>query len=113
MRRITSQIEGQIIEDWFQGRARDDIARRRHASGDTVSRVVNSFPLCMQELRDLSTELRKNHGSSTDPLKGAKLLSKLAVLGVELDEVPSFIKSVNKFCAGTQYVPKDVVQASM
>jgi len=113
MRRINSQTENRIVELWFKGIPRDAIARRVAVSGSTVSGVVNRLPESLRELRALSVELRKSNASLPEAIKGAKLLSKLASLGVDPDQIQSFIHATNKLCRRAEYQPNQVVQSAM
>jgi len=113
MRGITFQTEERIIELWFKGLPRDTIARRTGVSGSTVSKVIGELPECLRELRDLSRELRKIGLSPSEALKGTKLRSKLADLGVEPDQLQDFLKVVGKLSRKAEYQPKQVVQAAM
>jgi len=113
MRRITFQTEERIIELWFKGLPRDTIARRTGVSGSTVSKIISYLPECLRELRDLSRELRKIGISPSEALKGTKLHSKLADLGVEPDQLKDFLKATGKLSRKAEYQPKQVVQAAM
>jgi len=113
MIRISSQTENRIIELWFKGFPRDTIARRVAVSGSTVSKVISQLPECLRELRALSVELRKSGKSLPEALKGAKLLSKLNDLSVELDQVESYVRVTRKISRKEGYEPKQVVQATM
>jgi len=113
MHEIYYQTEKRIIELWFKGLPRDVIARRVNVSGSTVSKVIGQLPECLRELRNLSVELRKSNGSPSEALKGAKLLSKLSNLDVELDQLPDFIKTVRKLSRKAEYQPKQVIKAAM
>lgn len=113
MRRISSQTERRIIELWIKGIPRDTIARRTAVSGSTVSKVISQLPECLGELRKLSVELRKINSSPSEALKGAKLLSELADLRVELDQLADFIKAVKKLSRKAEYQPKQLVESAM
>ena len=113
MRRIYSQDEKRIIELWFEGVSRDEIAKRVHKSGSTVSSVTASLPPCLQPLRDLSVELTKCKISAFEASKGAKLLSKLGEPGIDLAQVPRFIQTVNKLSERSDYEPKQIVTAAI
>jgi len=113
MHGVSSQTEKRIIELWFKGFPRDAIARRVGVSGSTVSKVIGQLPECLRELRNLSVELRKSNGSPSEALKGAKLLSKLSDLGVELDQLADSVKAVRKLSKKAKYPPKQVIQGAM
>jgi chromosome segregation ATPase len=113
MRRIYSETEKKVIELWFLGAPRDGIARKLHISGSTVSSITRSLPECLQQLRDLSVEIRKNRSSASEALKGAKLFSKLAQLGTGLGQGPGFILSVRKLSRKAEYEPDKVMHEAM
>lgn len=113
MHRISSQTEAEIIELWFKAYPRDRIARTAHVSGSTVSNLIASLPQCLDELRRLSVELRKTNSSPAKALKGAKLSSKLGDLGVDLDQLETFLRTTKKLSKDTEYKPEKVVKAAM
>ena len=113
MRTIYSGDEKRIIELWFEGVSRDEIAKRVHKSGSTVSSVTASLPPSLPPLRDLSMELAKCKISAFEASKGARMLSKLGELGIDLAQVPRFIQTVNKLSERSDYEPKQIVAAAI
>lgn len=113
MRRLSSDLERRIIELWFKGFSRDEIARTVGVAVGTVSNVIGTFPDCLNELRDLSVLLHKINALPSEALKGADLLAKLNQLGVKLTQVETFIETLEKQSEVAGYQPAQVIQAAL
>ena len=83
MRRLSSDLERIIIELWFKGFNRDQIAKTSGVSEGSVLNKIATLPDCLAELRDLSVLLRKLNALPAEALKGAILLDRISQLGVE------------------------------
>lgn len=113
LNRISSEVEARIIEMWFQGFTRDEISRALKVGGGTVSAVVNSLPVCLKPLRDLSRTLRKLNLLPNDALKGVNLLQLLTERGVTPEQIPISLEAIRKTSIEAGYEPENVIQASI
>ena len=113
MKRISSEVEAKIIEMWFQGAPRDEIARALMVAQGTVSTVIGSLPSCLEPLRDLSKTLRKLGIPPNAALEGANLLGLLAEYGVNPEQIRTFLGTVRKTSTEAGVQPREAVQASI
>jgi hypothetical protein len=113
LNRISSEVEARIIEMWFQGFTRDEISRALKVGGGTVSAVVNSLPVCLKLLRDLSRTLRKLNLLPNDALKGVNLLQLLTERGVTPEQIPISLEAIRKASIEAGYEPEKLIQASI
>ena len=111
MNRISSYEEGKILEAWFEGVSRDEIAARVNVSGSTVSSVVSSLPTCLTPLRDLSKVLRRLNIGPVDALDGLAVREALSKLKVTVEQIPDFINGYKKIASSSDTEPHELVQA--
>jgi cation transport regulator ChaC len=113
MNRISPDTENRITSLWFQGYLRDTIAQITGVSGSTVSEVIARLPQELTGLRKLAVGLKKYGLSVSEAGNGAKLLGKLAELGVDFSDLQDFLEAAEKMCRGSDYEPRHAVQAAM
>ena len=89
MHRISSETEARIIQLWFEGNSRDEVARKLAVGAGTVSAVLSSLPPCLEVLRNLSRTLRKLGREPNEALEGAEILRLLDAKGISREQVPT------------------------
>lgn len=113
LNRVSPEVEAKIIEMWFQGFPRDEIARILMVGEGTVTEKSKSLPPCLEPLRDLSKALRKLNLLPSDALKGVKLLQLLVERGATPEQIPISLEAIEKTCGEAGYKPEEVIQASI
>jgi hypothetical protein len=112
LNRVSRDIEKRVFEMHFNGIPRDNIARELGLSSATVSAILSILPPNLNNLRELSVELRKSNMIARDALQGVNILNSLRTLRVKPNQVNSSLQAVFKISADTGYKPEDVVQAA-
>lgn len=112
MNNICSEIEKRIIEMWFEGYPRDEIAKVLGISGSTVSERIDRLPKCLTPLRDLSKMLRKLNLLPIDALKGINVIAQLGEQDVTAEQIPFLIDSFKKIATESIYQPEQLIKAS-
>jgi len=98
---VSPEKEDRIVELCLCGYTRNEIAKKVHASGETVSRHMNQFMSRLSEkaseqlenLIQLSRELRESRKTLPEALETAHLCANLEKLNVRPDELGHFISS--------------------
>lgn len=113
MNRISPEVEAKIIEMWFEGFPRDEIARVLMVGEGTVTAKLNSLPPCLTLLRDLAKALRKLNLLPGDALKGVNVLQLLKEHLMDPEQMPIILEAIKKASKEAGYRPEEVIKASM
>ena len=92
-----------VIQQYLQGKSRDDIAGDCELGAGTVSNIIaawkaNLDQYVVEDLRELGVNLKKSAISPAQCARGSKLVSMLEKLGVNEDDFENFISSVYLHC---------------
>jgi hypothetical protein len=107
-----SELEIRIIEMWFEGVPRDEIAKRLMVSEGKVSSTVGSLPSCLEPLRDLSKKLRKLNLLPHDAIEGVNVKQQLTEVGLTPEQVPISLQAIKKASTEAGYTPEQVFRAA-
>lgn len=104
-----------VIEKWLQGLSRDSIARQCNISTGAVSNIVAGWKGYLgtnlaENQRDLAISLVKSGISSSQCAVGFRVWSIMSNLGVEEEELESFLLETYKWCKTMELTPRIVVQ---
>ena len=100
---ISSTTRSIVIQQYLQGKSRDDIAGDCELGAGTVSNIIaawkaNLDQYVVEDLRELGVNLKKSAISPAQCARGSKLVSMLEKLGVNEDDFENFISSVYLHC---------------
>src|SRR6187200_1355060 len=100
---ISSSTRSIVIQQYLQGKSRDDIAGDCELGAGTVSNIIaawkaNLEQYAVEDLRELGINLKYSAISPAQCARGSKLVSMLEKLGVNEDDFENFISSVYLHC---------------
>lgn len=124
---ISTQEKRAIISAYFQVPNRDDVAKRVHRGGGTVTREVNEFKKeakskgwksaaeeygvsqIIEELHELSVIVNKNNIAPVEAIDGAKIAAALKPMNIDLSNLNQFINQVYTRSKEKEYQASDIV----
>lgn len=100
---ISNSTKSIVIQQYLQGKSRDDIARDCGLGAGTVSNIIaawkaNLDQYVVEDLRELGINLKKSAISPAQCARGSKIISTLERLGVNEDNFENFISSIYLYC---------------
>lgn len=105
-----------VIEKWLQGLSRDSIARQCNISTGAVSNIIAGWKGSSLDInladnqRDLAISLKRSGISASQCAVGFRVWSIMSNLGVEEEELESFLLETYKWCKTTELNPRIVAQ---
>jgi hypothetical protein len=103
--KMQDNIKSIVIEQYLQGKSRDDIARDCGLGAGTVSNIiaawkVNLTQYVVEDLRELGINLKKSGIGAAQCAYRFKIISMLDRIGVNEDNFQSFISTIYLHCRG-------------
>jgi hypothetical protein len=100
-----------VIRQWILGFPRDTIAEQNNIGAGTVSSIVASYKVGLEELdldsiRQLAVEVRQQGWNFTDLASHARLYNYFIKSGAAEDKIESFITKVNT----TEFSPEQILE---
>jgi hypothetical protein len=100
---ISNSTRSIVIQQYLQGKSRDDIARDCDLGAGTVSNIIagwkaNLDKYVVEDLRELGINLKKSAVSPAQCACGIKIISMLERLGVNDGNFENFISSIYLYC---------------
>jgi hypothetical protein len=100
---ISNGTRSIVIQQYLQGKSRDDISRDCGLGAGTVSNIIagwkaNLDQYVVEDLRELGINLKKSAISPAQCARGSKIISTLEKLGVNEDNFENFISSIYLYC---------------
>jgi hypothetical protein len=100
---ISNVTRSIVIQQYLQGKSRDDISRDCGLGAGTVSNIIagwkaNLDHYVVEDLRELGINLKKSAISPAQCARGSKIISTLEKLGVNEDNFENFISSIYLYC---------------
>jgi len=110
---ITDDMKDEVIRLYLQGLSRNDIARTCGLSQGTVSNIIDEWKRSLdipdvQSLRDLAVNLRRCGINAAQCAQGLRILNTMKKLGVNQNQVESFMIEVYGYCQRIGLAPQDI-----
>jgi hypothetical protein len=100
-----------VIQQWLQGRSRNDIAAENGLSTGAVTNIVNEWKRNLgnavpDELRELATTLKKVGITASQCALGFRIATNMSRIGVNEDGLETFISDVYNRCKNVGLSPE-------
>ncbi|MDQ3867965.1 MAG: helix-turn-helix domain-containing protein [Thermoproteota archaeon] len=110
---ITDEIKGEVIRLYLRGLSRNDIARICGVGEGTVSNIIDEWKHSLdipdvQALRDLAVNLKRCGIDAAQCTQGLRILNTIKKLGVNQNQVESFMIEVYDYCQNIGLAPQDI-----
>jgi hypothetical protein len=114
---ISENTKDDIVHRWLQGDQRDKIASDMQLGTGTVSTIILAWKKNIgipdaDTLRQFATELRRSSINTSECALGYRLLNLLAKLGVDDEDLESFVNKVYRQCQEYNIAPHEIVETS-
>jgi hypothetical protein len=112
--RLPESIRSEVMQRWYRGESRNKIAAILGISQAATSGIIDeckrSVGVTRAELiRDFSIALDRHNISIAQCVQGYRTLRQLSKIGVDEDEVESFVAKIYNGCIGSGMRPQDIV----
>ena len=112
--RIPPEIETEVIRLYLTGLTRDDIASKTNISKGSVSNLITKFSeqlgrLELDATRKLTVNFRKIGITAVEAFAGARISNVLKMLGLDDDQLHSFLSTVYDECKKIDLHPTTLV----
>jgi phenylalanyl-tRNA synthetase alpha subunit len=110
---LPSTIKTLVIQQWLQGRPRNDIASENGVSSGAVTNIVNEWRhdlgfAAADELRELAVTMRKVGINAAQCALGFRIATVMLRIGVKEDSFESFILDVYNRCKDIGLSPENI-----
>src|ERR687889_650970 len=110
---ITNDMKDEVIRLYLQGLSRNDIARTCGVGEGTVSNIIDEWKRSLdipdvQSLRDLAVNLKRGGIDAAQCAQGLRILNTIKKLGVNQNQVESFMIEVYEYCQRIGLAPQDI-----
>src|SRR5215467_2771459 len=110
---LPSNVKTLVIQQWLQGKPRNDIAAENGVSSGAVTNIVNEWRYNLgfaaaDELRDLAVTMRKVGISAAQCAVGFRIATVMLRIGVKEDALESFILDVYNHCLDIGILPENI-----
>jgi DNA-binding transcriptional MerR regulator len=110
---LPNNIKTLVIQQWLQGRPRNDIASENSVSYGAVTNIVNEWRYNLgfavaDELRQLAVTMRKVGITAAQCALGFRLATVMLRIGVKEDTLESFILDVYNRCKDIGLSPENI-----
>jgi hypothetical protein len=114
---IAEDTKNDVVQKWLQGHQRDKIASDMQLGTGTVSTIILEWKKNIgipdaDTLRQFATELRRSSINTSECALGYRLLNLLAKLGVDDEDLESFVNKVYRQCQEYNIAPHEIVETS-
>src|SRR5215467_14306716 len=111
--RLPTNIKTLVIQQWLQGRPRNDIAAENGISSGAVTNIVNEWRrklgfAAADELRELAVTMRKVGITAAQCALGFRIATLMLKIGVKEDSFESFITDVYNRSKDIGLSPQDI-----
>ena len=111
--KLPDSIKTIVIQQWLQGRSRNDIAAENGLSTGAVTNIVNEWRrnlgfVVPDELRELALTLRKVGITASQCALGFRVATTMSRIGVDEDSVETFILEVYNPCKIIGLSPENI-----
>lgn len=112
--RITAIIKQSVIEDWFRGLKRDDIAKKQWIGTGTVTGIIRDWEADLEDgdiadaMRYLAVAFRKLKLTISQCALGARTGIMMNNLGIQKNDFDEFISETYKFLKELGIDPKQL-----
>ena len=102
-----------VIQQWLQGRPRNDIAAENGVSSGAVTNIVNEWIhnlgfAAADELRQLAVTMRKVGITAAQCALGFRIATVMLRIGVKEDALESFVLDVYNRCKDSGILPQNI-----
>jgi hypothetical protein len=100
---ISQHTKTMVVQQWLEGKTRDQIARDNGQSSGTVTNIITEwrknlgYPIA-EDLRELAVTLRRLRMDPSSSALGARVASMMKTLGLDEEEFHQFMSVVYKDC---------------
>ncbi|MGB6528482.1 MAG: helix-turn-helix domain-containing protein [Candidatus Nitrosopolaris sp.] len=110
---LPMNVKTLVIQQWLQGRPRNDIAAENGVSSGAVTNIVNEWRYTLgfavaDELRELAVTMRKVGITAAQCALGFRLATVMLRIGVKEDALESFVLDVYNRCTYIGIVPENI-----
>jgi hypothetical protein len=110
---ITNDMKDEVIRLYLQGLSRNDIARTCGVGEGTVSNIIDEWKRSLdipdvQSLRDLAINLKRCGIDAAQCAQGLRIYNTIKKLGVNQNQVESFMIEVYGYCQRIGLAPQDI-----
>jgi len=114
---LSENTKDDVVHRWLQGDQRDKIASDMQLGTGTVSTIILEWKKNIgipdaDTLRQFATELRRSSINTSECALGYRLLNLLAKLGVDDEDLESFVNKVYRQCQECNIAPHEIVETS-
>ncbi len=111
--KISEEMKDEVIRLYLQGESRNDIARTCGLGEGTVSNIEDEWNRSLgipdvQSLRDLAVNLKRCGIDAVQCAQGLRTLNIMKKLGINQNQIESFMREVYQYCQGIGLVPQDI-----
>jgi hypothetical protein len=106
-------VRSLVIQQWLQGRPRNDIAAENGVSSGAVTNIVNEWRYNLgfaaaDELRDLAVTMRKVGLTAAQCALGFRIATVMLRIGVKEEALESFVLDVYNRCKDSGILPENI-----
>ena len=110
---LPTHVKTLVIQQWLQGRPRNDIAAENNVSSGAVTNFVNEWRYKLgfasaDELRELAVTMRKVGITAAQCALGFRITTLMLRIGVKEDSFESFILDVYNRCQDIGMLPENI-----
>ncbi|MGB6592481.1 MAG: helix-turn-helix domain-containing protein [Candidatus Nitrosopolaris sp.] len=110
---LSNTIKSLVIQQWLQGRPRNDIAAENGVSSGAVTNIVNQWRHSLgfagaDELRELAVTMKKVGITSAQCALGFRIATVMLRIGVKDDSFESFVLDVYNRCKDIGLSPENI-----
>jgi hypothetical protein len=111
--KIPDSIKSIVIQQWLQGRPRNDIASQNGLSTGAVTNIVDEWrnslgPKAAHRLRDFATTLKNIGITASECAVGFRVATTLSRIGVNEDSIEPFVLDVYNRCKNIGLTPESI-----
>jgi hypothetical protein len=111
--RLPNTIKSIVIQQWLQGRPRNDIAAENGVSSGAVTNIVNQWRHSLgfagaDELRELAVTMKKVGITAAQCALGFRIATVMLRIGVKDDSFESFVLDVYNRCKDIGLSPENI-----
>lgn len=111
---VSQNIKAVLIQQWLEGKTRDQIAQENGLGSGTISNIISGWKhnlgyLVAEDLRELAVTLRRVKINAAQCASGARVFSIMKLIGLNEEEFHQFITDIHKQCISEGIGPDKIV----
>ena len=111
--KISDTVKSNVIREWLKGTARDTSASKNGVSAGAVTNTINEWKAGLDypgldELRDFTVTLKNSGINPSQCASGLRLVVMLQKMGVDEENLASFISEVYSYCREVDLPPAKI-----